>query len=484
MRQKAWAAALLILTVLITAGILSAFRFGGGKIHQTEKAFRGSIEGSIEETGEIEGEKEYTCFANVTAPVLSFPLKEGDVIQKGDTLLLYDSRDLIHSVSQAAITRIQSEEDAAGKIKKSNEYKSKYDQAAFEDAAYAGLYWLERESLDLLTEGQYAKGYYIECDADGIRRRIAKKQEDVADKQAEYAGLSEEAKAAEQGLSLQREIAELNSDIAELNGNLAGLPNSMMNPADNAKSNDTKNIMEDITRNWTQAKTQKNAYEEGILNDEQKSALQRQAELSADRETAAREELEKAEAGIIADFRGVITECSVKEGAYVTKGTPLFKIVGSDDMKVTVMISKYDIGKIREGQRAVIETGGESLPGTVSRINHVATEDDSDKKKVAVDVHINEIGAGVILGLEADVTIFTEAKNDALLIPAEAYYSDNDGDYCYTIQDETVNKVYFTPGIRTDTFVEVLDGLAEDTVVITDAVTDKEVGKKAMEAAK
>ena len=67
-------------------------------------------------------------------------------------------------------------------------------------------------------------------------------------------------------------------DIADLNGDLAGLPNSMMNPAENAKSNDTKNIMEDITRNWTQAKTQKNAYEEGILNDEQKSALQRQAD--------------------------------------------------------------------------------------------------------------------------------------------------------------------------------------------------------------
>ena len=222
-----------------------------------------------------------------------------------------------------------------------------------------------------------------------------------------------------------------------------------------------------------------NAWHNGILL-YVKEALEKQTDLLRSREEAAQIELAKAAEGVRADCSGVVTECMVKEGSIVTKGTPLFRLVNTDDLKVTLMISKYDIGKIKIGQRAEADVAGKVYDATVSRINHVAVSDDSDKNKVAVEVSINEPDEALILGIEADVTIYTDEEDGVLLVPYSALYTDNEGDYCYAIEDGVIAKKYINAGIRTSEYAEVKEGLSENDVVITDAVTDDQIGEKAV----
>ncbi len=465
--------------VVAGTGILSAFGMGGGKQHEVSFVTKGSIAGSVKESGNIEGDEEYEYFAKVSAPVETLNIKVGDMVKAGMQLMTYDTSDYERSVSEAAITREQSEEDVKGKIGKSDEYSAKYNKATADDNAYAVLYAWQRESSDSQDESQYSENWNIKCEYDNIQRSIADKKEEIADKETDYAKLSTADQAGDKGKKIEEKIAELNDDIAELNRNLAGLPPSQMSPEEYAKYNDTTNVLEDINRNWTQAKSEKKAYEEGILNKDQKNALEKQTELCRSREEAAQIELEKANAGVKSDISGVVTECSVKEGSIITKGSPLFKIVDSENLKVTVMISKYDIGEIRVGQRAEAEVSGKVYSGTVSRINHVATSDDSDKNKVAVDVSIEDPGEDLILGIEADVTIYTDEREGVMLIPYSAFYSDEGGDYCYVIEDGLIAKKYFTAGIATSEYVEVTDGLSEGEAVITDAITDDQIGDKA-----
>ncbi|MBQ5534923.1 MAG: hypothetical protein IIU07_06455, partial [Lachnospiraceae bacterium] len=131
-------------------------------------------------------------------------------------------------------------------------------------------------------------------------------------------------------------------------------------------------------------------------------------------------------------------------------------------------------------QRAEADVAGKVYDATVSRINHVAVSDDSDKNKVAVEVSINEPDEALILGIEADVTIYTDEEDDVLLVPYSALYTDNDGDYCYAIEDGVIAKKYINAGIRTSEYAEVKEGLSENDVVITDAVTDDQIGEKAV----
>ncbi|MBQ8956608.1 MAG: efflux RND transporter periplasmic adaptor subunit [Lachnospiraceae bacterium] len=467
--------------IIAGAGLLSAFGIGGGKEHEVSYAARGSIAGSIEESGDIEGEHEYTYFARVSAPVKWVDMKVGDVVSAGDKLLIYDTEDFERSVSEAGISREQSEENVKGQIDRSNEYSAKFSKAVAEDEAYAVLYALEREYGNSIDEGQYSDNWNTSRTSDSINISIAGKNKEVAEKQREQAELDEDDEDYKHDYDeLNEDIAELNEDIAGLREQLASLPPTELTPEEYEKANDTKNWMDDITWNWTQSRTQRNNYETAILNESQKEALEKQTDLAKSKEEAAIYELSKAESGVDAEFGGVVTECNVKFGNVVSEGTPLFKIVGSDDLKVTVMISKYDIGQIKTGQRAEIEISGMTYTGEVSRINHVATSEDSDKTKVAVEVHIDEVDENLILGLEADVTIYTDEQEDVLLIPYSGFYSDDGGDYCYVIEDGIIVKKYVTAGIKTSEFVEIKDGLKEGDAVITDSITDSQVGEKAV----
>ncbi len=473
-----------IISVLtLGAGLLTAFGIGGGKQHEVQHAKKGSIAGSIKESGDIDGEQEYTYFARVTAPVENTDLEVGDVVKRGDILLTYDTEDFERTVSEAGITREQSEVSAKGQIDKSNEYSAKYGKALSDDEAYATLYALEREYGDFLDEDQYKENWDIARTADNIESSIASKNQEIASKNAELASLDTHDEDYEHDYKeLKEDIAELNEDIAGLNKDLASLPPTELTPEEYEKVNDTSNWMEDIARNWTEAKTKKNNYEEGILNSSQKEALEKQTELYKSREEAAIYELQKASEGVRADFDGVVTYCSVKSGSVVTEGTPLFKIVNSEDLKVTVMISKFDIGQVRVGQRAEITIAGATYTGEVSKINHVATSEDSDKNKVAVDVHIDDPDDSLILGLEADVTIYTDEQQDVLIIPYSGFYTDDDGDYCYVIEDGIIAKKYVEAGIKTSEYVEIKSGLDEGDAVITDSITDSQVGEKAVES--
>ncbi len=151
-------------------------------------------------------------------------------------------------------------------------------------------------------------------------------------------------------------------------------------------------------------------------------------------------------------------------------------------MRVDVELSKYDIRKVAVGQPAKIEIAGRSYTGSVTKLKRLARTDASDKAKVTVEVTIDAPDDSILLGIEADVDLYTQEKENVLLIPTEAYYSDDDGEYCYVITDGCIAKKYFTIGVEAEDAVEVLDGIAEGDAVITDAVTDDQVGKKAVSA--
>ena len=468
-----------VIIISSAALILTAFFPGRGKEHEAEHVYRGSIAGAINESGVTASDEEYTYFAEVSAPLSYVAVETGDEVVYGQKLAEYDVEDYERNVEQASLSRAQSEDASKGQINRSNSYQAKYNKAVEDDNTYAVLYWWQREAADSLSESQYSDDYNSRMRAIELNTCIAAKNEDIAEKSTE---LLNEDISEEEAQQLERDISELKEDIAAAQSELASLPQAFMDPSENSFNNDVSNMMEDISRNWSETKNRKAKYEEGVLNSDQKEALLDEVELAKERESYALDDLSKAKKGVTSAFNGIVTKCDVKAGAVVAKGTPLFTVVSRDDMKVTVMISKYDISSIAAGQRAEIEACGTRYVGEVSKIKQIATTDSSDKSKVAVDVRIDG-GKNLILGIEADVTIYTDEKTGVMLIPFQAFYSDDEGDYCYIINSEgVVEKKYFTAGIVNNDAVEVISGLDEGMTVITDAMTDEQIGEKAFEA--
>ncbi|MCR5507691.1 MAG: efflux RND transporter periplasmic adaptor subunit [Lachnospiraceae bacterium] len=481
-----------VVAVLGGTGLLMTAFLGKAAGYETGTAGYGNISQSVEATGDVHGERSMTYYSQVTAPVSYYDLSSGDEVKSGDKVVGYDLDDLMKIYEQAELTAKSAENTMNGQVKASDSNQAKYNKAASDIEVYRNAYALFRMANDYVNQGQYQESWDVGCIADGINKDIAEKSGQVNALQAELTKQqirlsepdviadAEEFKRTEKEVNrLADEIAGLSRDIGNLQSDLAGLPPTNLSPEEYAMTVINGNWMSDIMRNWTEASTLKNTYENQILNSYQKEQLKNSYDLSALSVETASENLTKATAGVSIEFDGVITESMIESGTVVTKGTPLFTVESSKDMKVDVGISKYDIGKIAVGQKAEITIAGNIYPGTVSQIKRIAEKGSSDKAKVTVSVKFDEPDERVYIGLEADVKIFTDERQGALTIPAEAYYADDGGDYCYIIKDGVIAKQYITTGVESDDLIEVTMGLKEGDVVITDAITDEKIGTAA-----
>ncbi len=457
--------------------ILTAFT-GKATAYQAEPVSVQNISETVEVTGDVHGENSTTYYSAVTAPVSFFDLEAGDTVEMGHKVLSYDLKDLILARDQAALTAESAENSMNGQVKASNSNQAKYSKAKSDAETYQIYYALVRQDSDAINQSQYQENWDINCAADGIQKDIAKKTGEVNNKSIEL----EKAEAAGDAAAIKRiagEIESLNTDIANLNADLAGLPPASLNPDEYARQVADGNWMSDIMRNWTEATTLRNTYEGQILNSYQKDQLQNSYDLSLLSAESAEDTLAIARDGVKITENGIVTECFVSEGSVAARGTPLFTVESSNRMKVEAGVSKYDIGKIREGQRAQITIAGNTYTGKVTQISRLAKAQNSDKAKVTVSVSFDNPDELVYIGLEADVTIFTTDKEGVLVIPLEAVYADDEGTYCYVIRGGIVEKQYIHTGVESDAYTEVFMGLSEGEEVITDAITDDKIGSRA-----
>ena len=464
--------------VLLGAGfVLTAF-VGGPKKYSTDTASVGNVSENVDATGDVHGMESMTYYSEVTAPVNFYRLHVGDYVKKGEKTVGYDLYDLTANYDRAVLSSKAAENTMNGQVKESDTNQAKFNKASSDIDIYRQNYALFRLANDYVNQGQYQENWDINCIADGINKNLAQKNADLANKTIELQNA--QAKQDQKEIdSLTSDIEDLNKDIANLNKDLAGLPPTTLSPEEYAQTVINGNWMSDIMRNWTETTTLKNTYENKILNSYQKDQLQNNFELSEIGVENAAEDLEKGKAGVNALYDGIVTESFIADGTVVPKGAPLFTMESSDEMKVDVGISKYDIGKISKDQKCEIDIAGNKYTGSVFEIKRFAEAKDSDKAKVTVSVKIDEPDEKVYIGLEADVTIYTDVREGVLTIPSEGCYADDDGDYCYTIENGKVSKRYITVGADSGDRIEVIEGLENGAVVITDAITDDSVGKKA-----
>ncbi|MCR5651339.1 MAG: HlyD family efflux transporter periplasmic adaptor subunit [Lachnospiraceae bacterium] len=451
---------------------------GGPKKFSVGEAAIGDISENVDATGDVHGMDSMTYYSEVTAPVNFYKLHTGDTVSKGEKAVGYDLYDLTTLYDKAVLSAKAAENTMNGQVEASDTNQKKFNKAKSDIDTYRQNYALFRLANDYVNQGQYQENWDINCIADGITKNIAQKEADLGNKTIELQNA--QAKQDQDAVnSLTDDIEKLNKDIANLNSDLAGLPPTTLSPEEYAQTVINGNWMSDIMRNWTETSTLKNTYENQILNDYQKDQLRNTYDLSELGVENAAEDLAKGKAGVNIEYDGIVTESFISDGSVVQKGSPLFAVESSKDMKVDCGISKYDIGKIEKGQKAEVNIAGNKYTGSVFEIKRFAEAKDSDKAKVTVSVKIDEPDDRVYIGLEADVTIFTNAKAGVLTIPTEAHYADDGGDYCYTITDGKVAKQYIAIGSDSGERIEVTGGLQNGDIVITDAITDDSIGKRA-----
>lgn len=176
-----------------------------------------------------------------------------------------------------------------------------------------------------------------------------------------------------------------------------------------------------------------------------------------------------------APFDGIVTYLDVEEGS-VNAGTRLAAVEDISSFEVTTEIDEYDIGKIKKGQAVTIKTNGtgdEILEGYVKSVAPRATASPLSAGAASaaggvtykVVIAVESKNDLLRLDMTAKLSIILEKSINTLTVPYDAVQEDEDGNKYVEVVDEKLpngmlntHKVYITPGIETDYYVEILNG--------------------------
>ena len=163
-------------------------------------------------------------------------------------------------------------------------------------------------------------------------------------------------------------------------------------------------------------------------------------------------------------------------GAFVGQNAPVVDVVDISRVRLVANIVEKDLDQVRTGDDTRVEV--DAFPGEIftGRIARVAPVLDPATRTASIEVEIPNPGFRLKPGMYARVSVTTDDRKDALLVPSNAVI-DLGGQRGVFLAAENAT-VSFRPvrvGIEEDQQVKVLEGLADgDRVVTTGAAALRE----------
>ncbi|MBQ7714026.1 MAG: efflux RND transporter periplasmic adaptor subunit, partial [Oscillospiraceae bacterium] len=169
---------------------------------------------------------------------------------------------------------------------------------------------------------------------------------------------------------------------------------------------------------------------------------------------------------VVAPVDGTLASLTAVEGGFVTSGYPVAVISGAEQMKVTVYVSEALVPKLAIGDAAHVSVASADadFTGVVRSVEQTANP---QTKLYAVVLSVPADVEGLISGMFADVTFFTETAAGALAVPSEAILTANGEQYVFVVENGAAARTGVTTGLTGDGVTEVLSGLAAGQQLVT-----------------
>lgn len=465
-RKKAPVIIAAIIIILIVIRMVScAFSGSAGVMVSTTNAFRGDIEENVSTSGKVASEEKEILFAPVGGRLNEVNVAAGDAVKAGDVLMTYDMDQMEERLQEATLQQTKSSASYNSTMTENSKSQAKLNEAntnlAVLDKQLADYKAYLKELQDKLSKSQRE-----------TQRQLSEESYELSRKSAD---LSKELQ--DPSTSADRE-KEINKELQDISASQArnSYVQSIASSSDYVENmqNEIASVQEHITEceNYkAQMQSQKGTSESTILNGYQSQGYAADRDLAQLTYKEAEEQYYSAKKGIVADFDGIVTECTGVSGASVAEGTQLITLESSENVKVTFDASKSDVAKLSIGQKVDVTISGNKYEGEISKINRMATLNASNTPMVGVEVHLTNPDDKIILGLDAKLTVHTDSAQDTLLIPVEAINADKNGDFLYVIENGMVVKRAITCGISSDEYTEVLEGITEEDQIIVNSLT-------------
>ncbi len=436
----------------------------------------GDVEETISSSGFITSEKTKTYFAPANVTIGEIALKAGDRVNKDDKLLSFDTSELTIETEKTALTAESADENYQQSLYTSAKAEQDYAIAKANVDTYKLLIALQRNYINDINAAISGKTNNLaqsaQCIKDGIAKQINSKNDEITGKRKELNDLAKDNNGViidqSRYTQLNNEILDLQNETSKLSSSEAHVFYVVDTIAESRQLADAQNLLSDMQSYLSKDEAKMEAAEKAKLDAHAREKLKIDNQIQQISAESAQETLSKASEGIFADFNGIISDLTAISGSPVVKGGQLLTLQSVDDVMVSVPISKYNLSKVAIGQSADITIAGNTYHGTVTRINGIATKNESGTPVINAEIHIDDADQQIFLGIEAKVVIHTASSTNVLLAPVEAINTDNEGQFCYVIENDTLTRRNVVTGVSSDTMIEIKEGLKPDNQVVND----------------
>lgn len=504
---------ILVVAIVIIAVIGSLA--GGGQESlpavQTIPVTKGDVTQEVDATGNVESEQKKTFYSPVNGEIQIMPVETGDSVEAGQNIISFNLENLESENQKAELNVRSGQLDLQDARQQAGEAQAKQAEAAAKVPDLEAK--IEEKQNQISSLQQQIKDAQAGAAADA-QEQINQAQEEA--KQRYEAAVAEAEKKYQDEKTeydtktkpeYEKKLADLKAQIdagdapasaqADYEYALNNPPKEpvkeQVNPADfavsadgitaSADTSDLQYQMESASSELAQLQSEL-ASQKAIadadtagLSDAAQEKMKISNNLAELEVKNLQELLEEGRKGIQAEFRGVISDAKVNQGATVSQGMELFTLQSTEQVCVDANISKYDFDKVKEGQKATVTLGDKEYQGTVKKISKIAIANEKGTPLIGVDVHIDNPDDGIFIGVEAKVSIQAAEAKDAPILPVEAVNIGKEGSFCYVVKDGKIAKQNVETGVTSDSYVEIKSGLKTGDQVIED-IGNNEVGDK------
>jgi HlyD family secretion protein len=176
-------------------------------------------------------------------------------------------------------------------------------------------------------------------------------------------------------------------------------------------------------------------------------------------------------ATIRSPITGIVTDQFQYEGEFASAGGKLVTVADTSSVIVKAPFSDTAVAQLKTGDAASVVPTDSSAEEMKGQITLLSRSTDATSRTVEVWVTLGNDAGKLRANGAAEVTVFANSKDDAIVVPASAVTLEasnaGEGTVMVVDQQNVAHEVKVTIGIRTNDSIEIIEGLqGGETVVI------------------
>ena len=169
---------------------------------------------------------------------------------------------------------------------------------------------------------------------------------------------------------------------------------------------------------------------------------------------------------VIAPVSGTLVSLSAVENGFVSSSMPVAVIDGADQMKVMAAVSEALVPKLNMGDRVTIRVNSadKEFSGTIRSVDQTAN---MQTRLYTVVINVPAEVSGLVAGMSADVTFYTDTSENTIVVPSEAILTSAGQPYVFVVEGESAKYVAVETGLTGNGVTQITSGLMGGEQLIT-----------------